>query len=261
MDPKQEAYNRVQAYLYKHKTRLAAMSVDYIASDIRTFVLDTSLLTDSELRGTIAVWRSLNGPVYSLPNPSYALPADSKLIESVKKGMTVLVDGVDITRGDGKVNISVSGVTAELQRGAGRAAVSLGWGGSLGLEAEAGDFHFSGEISSERWEVKLSYPQDTAIPDLSMLGNVFGEAEGAMRDIVGATASFRNLQDIPRVKDAITPHLQPVKDAVEAVKGIAKAKPNAVSVGLSVGSAPPMPWEVGTMPRGVQGQLTLTITF
>jgi hypothetical protein len=252
MDPKQEATLRVQAYLEKHKKRLNILPVDNIVSDIRIFGPDTSQLLDSELRATVSIWLAINQAPYTLPvQPKLTLP-DSKVIDAVKKGVTTLIEGVDIYRGDGKINISVTGLTAELTKGDARIATGVSWGGTLGLEAQKGDFHFTGELSSEHWQIKLSYPQDTSVPDLSKLGKVFGEGERAMRGIVGATSSLRSLSDAGRVKDAIKPHVQGVTDAVDAVKGIAKAPTKAVSFGFSLGSPNPMPGETG-MPRGVQG--------
>jgi hypothetical protein len=261
MDPKEQASLRVQAYLYHNKKRLEVVSVDLIVWEVRMFVPEASRLLDSELRATVAIWRSLNGPLYPLPIPAPPTAGESKLIEAVKKGVTTVIEGVDIKHGAGKVNISITGLTAELKKGDARLAAGVSWGGTLGVEAEAGNFHLSGELSSDRWELKLSYPEDTAIPDLSKLGKVFGEGEGAMRKIISATSSFRDLNDASRVKDAIKPHMQPVKDAVEAVKGIAKAPAKGgVSVGISVGSPEPLPGETG-IPRGVQGQITLTLRF
>jgi hypothetical protein len=128
-------------------------------------------------------------------------------------------------------------------------------------KAGKGDFHLSGELSSDRWQIKLSYPDDTSIPDLSTLGKVFGEGEAALRKIIGATAGFRGLSDVPRIKEAVAPLMQPVKDAFEAVQAIAKAPPKGgVSLGVSVGSPDPLPEQAG-IPRGVQGQITLTIRF
>jgi hypothetical protein len=260
MDPKQEAYLRVQAYLEKHKQRFNVLPVDAVVSDVRTFGPDTSQLLDSELRATVAIWMSLNRAPYTLPvQPRITLP-DSKVIDAVKKGVTTLIEGVDIKRGDGKININVTGLTAELTRGDARVATGVSWGGTLGVEAQKGEFHVTGELSSEHWQIRLSYPQDTSVPDLSKLGKVFGEGEKAMRGIVGATSGFRSLADVERVKKAIEPHMQGVTDAVDAVKGIAKAPAKGVSFGISIGSPPPMPGETGT-PRGVQGTVNLTLWF
>jgi hypothetical protein len=261
MDAKEEAYQAVQAYLAQNKQRLQVMGVDMIVWEVRTFVPKASALLDGELRATVAVWRSLNGPLYPLTISPPPTTGESKLIEAVKRGVTTVIEGVDVKHGAGKINISLSGLTAELRKGDARLAAGVSWGGTLGVEAEKGDFHLSGELSSDRWEIKLSYPEDTAIPDLSKLGKVFGEGEAAMRNIIGATSGFRGLNDISRIKDAVKPHIQPVKDAVEAVQGIAKAPPKGgVSVGISLGSPDPLPGQTG-IPPGVQGQVTLTIRF
>lgn len=261
MDPKQEAQLRVQGYLERNKQRLRMLGVDFIVWEVRLSVPGVSILLDSELRATVAIWRSLNGPLYPSPLPAPPTVAESKLIEAVKKGVTTVIEGVDIKHGAGKINLGVSGLTAELKKGDIRLATGVSWGGALSVEAETGNFHLSGELSAERWEIKLSYPEDTAIPDLSKLGKVFGEGEAAMRQIIGATASFSTLNDVSRIQTAIKPHLQPVKDAVEAVKGIAKAPPaRRASVGISLGSPDPGPAVTG-IPRGIQGQVTLTIRF
>ncbi len=260
MDPKEETRLRVRAYLEQKKQRLRMMSVDLIVWEVRLYVPGVSALLDSELRATVAIWRSLNGPLYPLPISAPPTAAESKLIEAVKKGVATVIEGVDIKHGAGKINLSVSGLTAELKKGDARLAAGISWGGALSVEAETGNFHLSGELSAERWEIKLSYPEDTAIPDLSKLGKVFGEGEAALRQIIGATAGFRTLNDVSRIQAAIKPHLQPVKDAVEAVKGIAKAPAKRVSVGISVGSPELGPGET-SIPKGVQGQVTLTIRF
>ncbi len=259
MDPKQQASFRVQSYLHQHKARLQYMTSDFIFSDVRNFGPDSKDLLDSELMATISVWLSLNRAVYTLPvTPSPTLP-DSKLIDAVRKGVTTLIDGVDIVRGeDGNVNVSISGLTANL--GKGELSASLSWGGTLSVETRKGDFHFSGELSAQKWAVTLSWPADTYVPDMSKLGKVFGEGEAAMREIAGATASFRGLQDAGRVKKAIEPHVDKVTGAVDAVKGIAKKPAKDVSFGFSLGSPDAMPGETG-MPRGVQGTATLTLWF
>jgi hypothetical protein len=81
-----------------------------------------------------------------------------------------------------------------------------------------------------------------------------------MRNIVSATASFRGLQDVERVKAAISPHVDAVSEAVDAVKSVAKKPAKNVSFGFTLGSPNPMPGESG-IPRGVQGTATLTFWF
>jgi hypothetical protein len=65
------------------------------------------------------------------------------------------------------MKIGVSGLTANLKPGDGSASLGISSGGTLGLEANFGPFHFSGELSKDRWESTLSFPRDTPVPDLA----------------------------------------------------------------------------------------------
>ena len=151
-------------------------------------------------------------------------------------------------------------MTGELTKGDAKLSVGVSWGGTLSLEAEKGPFHFSGELSKDHWEVTLSYPEDTAVPDMSKLGGVFGEAEKAMRGIIGQTQGISSAKDIPKVVGNITPYMKPVGEAIESVKGIAKAPSKGVSVGIKFGNPDPMPGQTG-MPGGIQGTVTITWHF
>jgi len=269
MDPKTQARLDVNAYLDKN-TWLAGMSVFFIIQNVHIFVpAAASQLEPSELQSIVGFWRSMNGglvipsPVVATP-PATQLPAspDSKLVEAVKKAVTTVTKGVDIKHGNGKINIGVSGVTAELTKGDAKLSAGISWGQTLKMEVEKGDFHFSGELANDHWKVELTYPEDTAVPDLSTLGKVFGEGEKALKNIASATAGFKNLSDITTVKNAISPNIKPVQDAVEAVQGIAKASPKKkkVNFGISLGSPDPLPGQSG-IPPGVQVKAVVTFFF
>jgi hypothetical protein len=262
MDPKEEARQNIQLYLERNKLRLILMSVSYIVIEVRSVVPGARNLSESEVSSLVAVWMSVYGPRISQGSitPPHPASDDGRLLESVKNAVSSVIEGVDIQRGAGKINISVSGLTAELKKGDRSLSIGRSWGGTLGVEVNSGDFHLSGELSSERWEIKLTYPGDTSIPDMSRVGKIFGEGEKAMRGIIKATDGFQSLSDIPKITEAVKPHLQPVKDAVEAVKGIAKAPARGVSFGFSLGSPDPFPEQSG-IPKGVQGTVTLTIRF
>ena len=156
MDPKTEASQRVVAYLAQNKARLSLMTLDFIVRDVRLFGPDTSALTDYEVRSTAAVWRSLNGPLVPLPSPVARTPSENKMIAAVKKAVNTAIDGVDLSYGPGTINISITGPTAELKKGDLRLAAGVTWTGTLGVEAQAGNFHLAGELSSDRWSVSLS---------------------------------------------------------------------------------------------------------
>ena len=237
---------QINDYLEKNKNWLSGMSVDFIVMNVHIFVPQAfAQLQSSEVRSLVAFWRSTHGPDFSsqlgVGPPSTNLPAspDGKLLDAVQKAITTVTDGVDIKHGNGKVNIGVGGLTAELTKGDAKLSAGVSWAGTLSVEAEKGDFHFSGDLSSSRWQIQLSFPEDTAVPDLTTLGKVFSQGEKAMGNIIGATASFKTLNDITGIKTAIAPNVQPVKDAVEAVQGIAKVPLRKVDFGISFGSPDP----------------------
>src|SRR5205807_1281972 len=128
-------------------------------------------------------------------------------------------------------------------------------------DAESGPFHFSGNLSKDKWEITLSFPQDTYIPDLSSVGKVFREGEKAVGKMADATRSFNNISDAGKVGALIKPNVAAVQDAVEAVSGIAKApKKGGASFGFKLGSPEPGPGQQG-MPGGVQVSAVFTYVF
>jgi hypothetical protein len=116
-------------------------------------------------------------------------------------------------------------------------------------------------LSKDKWEITLSFPQDTYIPDLSTLGKVFGEGEKAIGRMAEATKSFKNLQDATKVSALMKPHATAVQSAVEAVSGIAQSnQKGGPTFGFKLGSPDPMPGE-NSMPKGVQGTVVFTYVF
>jgi hypothetical protein len=279
---KTQANAAIDDYLEKNKDQLQDWTVDPIVHNVQVFLpAAAAQLTPGELSSKVINWQirssryrvppaaasaSLSPNPSSVP-PSAILPAspEGKLREAVKKAITTVVNGVDIKyerpgKLSGKINIGVGGPTAELKKGDAKLSAGVSWGGTLSVQTDKGDFHFQGELSSTRWQIQLTYPEDAMVPDLTTLGKVFGEGEKAMRNIIGATASFKTLSDVGAIKDAISPQIQPVKDAVDAVQGIAKAPPKKPSVGISLGSPDPLPNQT-TIPRGVQVKGTVTVRF
>jgi hypothetical protein len=78
--------------------------------------------------------------------------------------------------------------------------------------------------------------------------------------IVKETASFRNLSDVPAISDAIHPYLQSVKEAVQAVQGIAGAQVGQVRFGVGA-SGPGQAPHPAITPPGVAIMATITIVF
>jgi hypothetical protein len=230
-----------------------------------------SPISDDEIRKVVVRWASIHaiglvtrqplaGPPAS-PGPGTPSNSDSELVDAVKKAISTVNAGITLGKKGANVNIGVTGLTANLKTGDGSASLGLSWSGTLKLETESGPFHFSGTLSKDKWEITLSFPQDTYIPDLSSLTKVFKEGEKAVGKMAYATRSFNNISDAGKVGALIKPHAAAVEEAVTAASGIAKAsKKGGASFGFSLGSPTPGPGEQG-MPGGIQGTIVFTYVF
>lgn len=265
--------DRIIAYLFAQKKRIEYSTMDFVIKDVKLSVFyGISPISDEEIRQIVVRWASINavglvlgpsaaGPSAS-PTPGTSPASDSELIDAVKKAISTINDGVTIGKKDANnINIGVTGLTANLKKGDSSAALGISWTGTLKLDAESGPFHFSGNLSKDKWEITLSFPQDTYIPNLSTLGKVFTEGERAIGRIADATRTFNNVSDASKIGAMVKPYAGSVQDAVEAVSGIAKAsKKGGPSFGFKLGSPEPAPGEQG-MPGGVQGTLVFTYVF
>jgi len=265
---------RITTYLATHRSSLEFSTIDRTVKDVKLSVFyGMSPISDEEIRQIVARWASFNaiGMFRGLPSvdPSAPAPAtgapptpsNSDMIDAVKKAISSVIDGVTIGKKDANINIGVTGPTANLKKGDNSVSLGVSWGGTLKLDAASGPFHFSGNLSKDKWEITLSFPEDTYIPDLSSLGKVFTEGERAVGKMADATRSFNNLSDTGRIGALIKPNAAAVQDAVDAVSGIANApKKGGASFGFKLGSPEPGPGQQG-MPGGVQGSLVFTYVF
>jgi hypothetical protein len=275
----------IKAYLDANKGSLRFARIDEIVQQVKLFVFyGASPISDDEVRKIIARWAIFN-PVWLLPEPPLGKPSvppapgppsptpDSDFIDAVKKAITTVSNGVTVRKGAGSVTIGISGLTANLRQCRGpsgedgdekcdsSASLEISWSGTLGLRANSGPFHFSSDLSKDKWEMTLSFPQDAPVYDLSTLGKVFSDGERAVRNIAAATASFNNLNDARKIGALIKPDVAAVEDAVKAARGIAEAnKKGGMSFGFKLGSPEPGPGEQG-IPKGVQGTAVFTYWF
>jgi hypothetical protein len=270
----------VGAYLQKNLSTLRFTTIDGAMFQLKLWVAGARDLSDSELRGLVLDFYIVNNllTIPSLPPPPTG--PDNSIVESVKKAVTSVIEGVEIKRGDNKIIINVKGLTAELTRGTSVTSVNVnqsgmtgqvkqgdttvsstvGWDGTLTVSAQKKNMYLTGEISKDRWKITLSYPSDTSVPSLDKLGKVFTEGEKAFRGIVKETQGIKHIKDVERVTTAIKPYMDPVKNAVEAAQGLAAAQTTGLSVGFSLGSPDPLPGQTGRTP-GIQGTATLTFSF
>jgi hypothetical protein len=164
----------------------------------------------------------------------------------------------------GRINVSISGATLAMRRGAPAAfaiETTIGWTGGISLKTSYGDWYFAGEVTPERWSMSLSYPTDAVVPDVTRVGNIFRAGETALRSAHEAVESFQASKDVSAAVEAAKPYVEPVTEAVKAAESIAKVPASRVSVGISASG--PTAAEVGspTQPSGLQVAATLTITF
>ncbi|KAB8141612.1 hypothetical protein F8S13_17870 [Chloroflexia bacterium SDU3-3] len=232
-----------------------------------------------ERKSALALLRSLNNPLLqsiavpplllpSIPPPLVIppLPAspDSALIEGVKKAITAATDGVTIRKGPASANLSVSGLTTSLQaKGATFSLIAFPM--NLTFETSYKGLFFSAKLSEQRWDMQLTFSLKDPIPSIASLSKIFSEGEQSMRKIVAQGMTFRNLNDISRIQDAIKPYTQPVSDAVSAAKGIAgaaDAKPFQIVPGITASGPGPFSTPgAPDVPKGQELQLTITVRF
>jgi hypothetical protein len=265
--------DRIVAYLFANKSRVEFSTIDALIKDVKLSVFySMSPLSEEEIRKVIVQWASVHaiglllpqtagGPPPSNASGASSPPSDSELIAAVKKAITTISDGVTVGRKSANINVGVTGPTANLKKADSSVSIGLSWTGTLKLDAASGPFHFSGRLSQDKWEITLSFPQDTYIPDLSSLGKVFREGENAIGRMADATRSFSNINDASKVGALIKPHADALQGAVEAFSGVANAsKKGGASFGFKLTSPEPGPGEQG-IPGGVQGSIVFTYVF
>lgn len=271
--------SRVFAYLQANKGSLRfANSIDEVVEQVKLFVFyGDSPLTTEQIRSMVARWTITNpilGMVKPTPPPPPPPPAQptasdsfAEIKNAVQKAVGLATETIKLKRGDTTVIIAVTGITSELKTPSGKVKLDIGWGGKVGIEANAGDIHFTGEISADGWELKLSLPGDTPVPDGSRLGQIFADGKTALGHILDGASRFQNVRDISQVASIIKPNLTKVKNGVEAVDGLRKA-PNkrGVSFGFSLNNPDGKVDNLGRperpgIPPGIEARATLTFWF
>ncbi|HEX5716548.1 MAG TPA: hypothetical protein VF179_10340, partial [Thermoanaerobaculia bacterium] len=198
-------------------------------------------------------------PIPPAPASSSSL-ADSKLVKGLGKAFSVAFDGIGFDQSHGFAKVSVKGPTVGLRKGDFSASGRISFTGTYTVEAKYGDLHFSGSLSADRWEMSLSYPGDTPVPDMSTLGGVFNQGWGSLQAVAEEAATFEGPADVSRITDKAKPHVQPILDAVTAAGGIFEAQRKRLNVGISASGPGPIP-APGISPASSSLQLTLTYSF
>ena len=186
--------------------------------------------------------------------------ADSKLVKGLGTAFSVAFDGIAYERSGAIAKVSVKGPALGLRHGSFSVEGRRSFTGTYTIEASYGDLHFSGSISGDRWEMSVSYPGETPVPDMSTLGEVFRQGESSFRAVAAEAATFEELSDVSRITDRAKPHVQPILDAVEAAGGIFEAQRKRLNAGISASGPGPSPVQ-GISPAASSVNLTLTYSF
>jgi hypothetical protein len=262
---------RIESYLRGKGLNIESYTLDQAVRDVKLGVFyGMPPISDDEIRTIIARWAMFNAPGLIVKQPAAGAPppnsgaasptSSSELIDSFKRAVTLINNGVTFGKSDGtNLNIGVTGLTANL-KGGGDASLALSWGGTLQFNAASGPIHFSASLSKDKWEMSLSLPDDSYVPDLSKLESVVRAGQDGVIEMAKATRSFHNISDASKVGALMKPHVKDVQDAVEALSGIAKAPKTGMSFGFKIGSPDPLPGQEGMQP-GVQGEVVLTWVF
>jgi hypothetical protein len=270
MDPKQ----RIEAYLNKNQLQIQLTgTVDSVIADVKLFVFFNSPpLTDDEIRKIVMAWSIVGAPLLPTKTSVRGNPAApgtssnsgsanplSDFKAAATKAITTIGAGVTVGPKDNNINIGITGATANLKRNDNAASLGISWGGTLKMDANYGPFHMSASLAKDSWEIVLSFPDDTYVPDLSSLGKVISEGEGAVRKMAEATRGFKSISDAGAVGAVVKAESDKVTKAMEAVTGIAKHKGGA-SFGFKAGSPDAQPGQQG-IPPGYQVGVFFTYTF
>ena len=269
MSPEQ----RVNNYLAQNQSRLRSSSgIDAIVREIRSSVFYgfSSGLGDEQIRKLVVAWALVNavnllikvGPGDpASPDPAQHTPTQTELddlVASVNKVVKTVGAGVTLGKDDANFKLKVTGLTANLKGSDGFLTVGASWGGSVVLKANKGPLYLDGEIGSDKWELTLSFPRDSYVPNLVTLPDVVGQGEKSAGNIARAVGRLSKVSDVRNITSQIKPDLAKVGDAIDAVSGIADT-PNktGVSFGFKIGSPTAMPGQQG-IPGGVQGMFVIT---
>lgn len=262
---------RIVKYLNGKRTAMQGRTLDeavtYVKSDV--FYGMPPIPVD-QIRQAISRWAITNAPGMLVTvgggnggagggGTTPAVVSNSEFIDAVKKAVKTVADGVKIGNDKNNVTILVTGPTVNLLDGA--VTLESSWTGTLELGVNAGPLHFGGTLGTDQWQIQVSFPNDTPLPNAASLGKVFGEGEAAMRKLAKHSRRIKNLDDAKRVTALLKPEIAAVQEAADTLMSLAKnagaSSRGGFEVGFKIGSPPPGPGQDG-IPKGYEGSIVFT---
>lgn len=188
-------------------------------------------------------------------------------------------EGLEVkVRGEHILRLSMKGVTRTLHEAEGtKADITLGLTGSLKLKVSRRNWNFAANVSpvSGAWELRLSFPRESWLPDVTRLKAIMDrgrEAALAVGEAATDPATYRALEraqefdDFTALFDRFSPYVDPIAYAIEAAQGFAEHE-GGPSFGIAVGSGQgpggptPTPEEAAEGPKGIYARGVLTLRF
>ena len=174
--------------------------------------------------------------------------ADLKTSFSFSEGLTIS----SISNPGVSTSIFVTGVTQRAKiKGLG-VQTELGWDKSIGLQLSYRDWYLHGTLDADgKWGLTLSFPNDSPVPITPWINDIFRQGGVAIAGFAKAAAAGPpNLNNLDPLIKEVSPHVDRMKGAIDAAKGIAKAQPG-INVALTVGSGPRPGAEPAEKPSGI----------
>ncbi|MBS1834863.1 MAG: hypothetical protein JST65_19240 [Acidobacteria bacterium] len=263
---------RILQYLYGKKASVELMTMSQAINFVKNDVFyGMPPLGDEAIRKIIANWAMWNAPGLLTkvantggasdpddPSKPPAVVTDSEFMDAVKKAIKTVSAGVKIGNDKQNVTIQVIGASAKLLDGV--ITAELSWTGTLEVGVNSGPLHFTGTLGSDEWQIEVSFPNKTSLPNAATLGKVFGEGESALRKLARQRHNIKSLDDAKRITALMKPEIAAVQEAADAVMRLeknARSSKGGFDVGFKIGSPPPGPNQDG-IPKGYEGSIVFT---
>ena len=239
------------------------------------------LLPDSYLIKPLTEQERLNQRVQQMlqqPGQQRRLAQERDLLANIKDLFKDFPREIKIENKQGLLQLTMGGAIAELKEGTSKAGVKVGFDGKPEVysESQSGktkvrvsssiskpmqfqvthqSLSFTGTLTPDYWEVKFSI--GSLVPDINKLPTIFRQGENSMRSTLSAVGGL-DQTNVSTIKKAVEPHIQPIKDSIEAASQVAKIRHR---VNFSLNAKGPTQNPRGGSEEGLQVGVALTITF
>ncbi len=243
-------------WLEKNTASLRVLPEDQIILKARAALgPDIAVLNNGDIAAQIRSWAKSHN--FLLPGGSAGAPAragDPEIIARLKKFFGPIPTEIKWVGNQGSAAITMSGLTATLDQGKTKYAISQGWDGTVQFKTQTSGMTFTASMGPKNWN--LTFTIGRLAPNISDLENVFKKGEGALRGVLSNIDKI-DFRDPGKTKQEFAPYLDPIKGAIDAASKTAAQRPGDISVGAWLQGGVPGAPDAG----GLSGGLRLTVVF